>query len=152
MSAAVFWLSWPVLFLYLRWSERTRVLVVASDENILLVNGFLGDGRWGLPGGGLHKGESRVAGARRELREETGLDLTPQQLTPLASTVFRERGLRFICHYFLVELPEIQPIRRRFPEVMAVQWIPYRTIDPGTVGQDVTQALQAWQSARNLVQ
>ena len=95
IGIAVFWLAWPGLFVYLRWSERTRVLVVAGGEQVLLVKGFLSDGRWSLPGGGLHRHEDKLAGALRELREETGLVLKPEQLTPLASTIFRDRGLQF---------------------------------------------------------
>ena len=37
----------------------------------------LNAGQWALPGGKLDPGEDAVAGALRELREETALDLPP---------------------------------------------------------------------------
>lgn len=36
-----------------------------------------GRGKWDLPGGFLHEGEDAVAGLRREVREETGLEVEP---------------------------------------------------------------------------
>ena len=52
-----------------------RVVLLDEDDRILLVRSSW-DGRtlWFTPGGGLEPGEAPEAGARRELREETGLD------------------------------------------------------------------------------
>ena len=45
---------------------------------------ILDPGRWGLPGGHLDDGETFLAGAVRELEEETGVTLPPEALTLVA--------------------------------------------------------------------
>jgi ADP-ribose pyrophosphatase YjhB (NUDIX family) len=75
---------------------RVGVAVVALDgqERVLLLRHvFHPTAPWGLPGGWLGRRESPMAGAQRELREETGLeawlgpvlhvasDSTPSQIT-----------------------------------------------------------------------
>ena len=56
-----------------------RILLVDGQDRTLLFR-FTVEGRapfWVTPGGALDPGESYEAAARRELREETGLDLDP---------------------------------------------------------------------------
>src|SRR4051812_17481145 len=91
LGTIAFWLSWPALWIYLRGSQRTRVLIVC-DEEILLVRGWLSTGQWSLPGGGLHKNEDPVAGAQREVAEEVGISLTASQCIPLDHNVAHEHG------------------------------------------------------------
>ena len=50
--------------------ERGRVLLARRAVEPEL-------GKWDLPGGFLEEGEEPLAGLRRELREETGLDVEP---------------------------------------------------------------------------
>jgi 8-oxo-dGTP diphosphatase len=52
--------------------------------------GAHGAGTWGLPGGHLEHGESIEACARREVLEETGLDVSDLRLGPYTSDVFPE--------------------------------------------------------------
>lgn len=46
-----------------------------------------GGGHWTLPGGGLDFGEDPHAGVVREVAEETGLDVVPQELLGVRSAV-----------------------------------------------------------------
>jgi ADP-ribose pyrophosphatase YjhB (NUDIX family) len=150
LGIVVFWLSWPVSYIYLHGSERTRVLLMSGDQ-ILLVQDWHSDGKWSLPGGGLRKGENRVAGAVRELQEEVGLQPTPQQLKPIASSVYRHHGLTSMNYYFLATLPEPMVVRTHFPEIIAAKWIDYHKVSLKDVAPDVQTALQAW-TGGNLLQ
>jgi ADP-ribose pyrophosphatase YjhB (NUDIX family) len=62
---------------------RVRVGVIAVHEGkILLARQHLAQGQdfWIVPGGGLKKGEGLLDCARREMAEETGLQIEPIQL------------------------------------------------------------------------
>ncbi len=52
---------------------------VLDGDRLLLVR-HRRDGGWGTPGGAMEPGESPEEGVRRELREETGLELLPRAL------------------------------------------------------------------------
>lgn len=57
-------------------TNKTRAYgVIEHEGKILLVKNWLGTGNWSLPGGGAKKGEDTADTLKRELHEETGLDV-----------------------------------------------------------------------------
>lgn len=119
-----FWLTWPALYVYLRVGKRTRVFIKCGDE-LLVVRGWLGSDAWIFPGGGLHRNEEPAAGAVREVLEETGIKLNPQDLTFLfEKQVVTQQGMRFDCVAYAIELPAKPPVTVQKYELIAADWRP----------------------------
>ena len=63
--------------------EAARALLLDPDDRVLLVRyEFPGVDVWCAPGGGIDPGEEPLDGLRRELLEETGLDLEGLDVGP----------------------------------------------------------------------
>ena len=72
--------------------------IVVRQGKVLLgrrVNAH-GEGTWAPPGGHLEFGESPEACARREVREETGLEIANVRLATATNDVFEEEGLHYV--------------------------------------------------------
>jgi len=142
LGIIAFWLSWPALVIYLRLAERSRVVVVAGGK-VLLVHNWYGSGDWSLPGGGMHKHEDPALTATRELHEEVRVDLGIDQLRFLKKNVYRHKGFRYTCYYFVAELQQTITLKPRFPEVLDAQWVPLRELHNYRLAPDVAEALSA---------
>ena len=60
-------------------------------------------GEWSLPGGLLNLGESLSDAARREVREETGLDIHPEAIIETFDRVHRDPDGRIRFHFVIVD-------------------------------------------------
>jgi ADP-ribose pyrophosphatase YjhB (NUDIX family) len=62
-------------------SKPTASALCTEDGRVLLARRAVEpfQGRWDIPGGFLEEGEDPVDGLRRELKEETGLDVEPRR-------------------------------------------------------------------------
>ncbi len=128
-----FWLAWPGLWLVLRFSRRTRVLIVVDDE-FLVVKNWLGANSWALPGGGRHKGEDPLLGALREVSEELGIMLTAESLQPRGQFRSRSHGFHYRYSQFVAVLPSKPVLTLQRTEISAAAW--YRRDQLTTYGFD----------------
>ncbi|MEA5455885.1 NUDIX hydrolase [Sinomonas sp. JGH33] len=111
----------PVSREYFRTLPRRRVaagLVIRDDEGrVLVVKPNYKEG-WLLPGGTVDPGEAPRTAARREGREELGLDIEPGALLLIAHSAFPDPigdGLSFLYDGGL--LPASAPVRLQEEEL-----------------------------------
>jgi 8-oxo-dGTP diphosphatase len=78
--------------------------VVIKDDRVLLVRRGREPlkGEWSIPGGMLEVGEQLAEGARRELREETGLEVEPLEALAVFDRIVRD-GRKVRYHYVIVD-------------------------------------------------
>ncbi len=81
------------------WVGGVRVIVTDEEGRVLMVRQHH-EGRdiWMLPGGGIEEGENAFQGAVREVKEETGLDVSPVDLIWHVEEVSEKRGQRFVVY------------------------------------------------------
>jgi ADP-ribose pyrophosphatase YjhB (NUDIX family) len=104
-------------------SIRIHVSVIVCRENrILLVQESKPDrcGMWNLPGGHLELGETIVQGMRREVLEETGLDVSPCALVGVYTGFWEPDGhaIRFVS----LATTDGNAVAGA-PEILTVRWL-----------------------------
>lgn len=149
IGVAAFWVGWPVLWLALRPTTRTRVIILNAKGEILFVKGWVGSGKWILPGGGVHSGEDPVLGAIREVNEEVGLQLMPDQFKQFDEGLANEHGIRFRYIAYQVSLSDSPDLRRQKREITDAGWLPPEG-QPG-LSPFTASILAAWSVKRHLL-
>lgn len=84
----------------------TVAMIVHAGERFLMVEEWQqGRIRFNQPAGHLEPGESILAGAQRELLEETGLDIQLKQGVAIYQFEAPDNGTHFVRFTFCVEVP-----------------------------------------------
>ena len=112
----------------------TADMIVLTDEpdpQILLIQ--RGDepfkGCWAFPGGFMNMDETTEQCARRELKEETGLDIEEVQQVGAYSTVDRDQRGRTITVAYITHVPQILPVTG-LDDAAEAKWWPINALPP----------------------
>lgn len=79
-------------------------------------------GLWGIPGGKLERDETPVNGAKRELFEETGLDISLSDFLALGALYINKPDIDYTYHLFSISLKALFSVRLS-DEHLAYQWM-----------------------------
>lgn len=105
-------------------TTRPRVALLCGDE-ILLVQNW-GEQKWSLPGGGTHRGEAPIQAAIREVREELGVSLDPEQLIYIDTFELPT----FYAPVFIARCEQKPTITRQKIEIHDAGWFPKDALPP----------------------
>lgn len=119
-------LMWPFLWFYLPLTRRVRVAVI-YDSQVLLVQNWIGTGRWDLPGGGIKFGESTEDAAIREVHEELGLHIENVRSLHGGTIALKRGGLLQRLHFLQASISSSEEIAINW-EIAKTKWIPIAEI------------------------
>ena len=105
-------------------------------------------GSWGVPAGKLQQNEAPVQGAKRELSEETGIEVASDRLLqPLGQLYIRKTDLDYIYHVFGLNLHALPTILLS-KEHIAYKWVSNREAENLTLMKGGAQALDFYYSRK----
>jgi len=120
-------------------------IVVLKGEEVLLVKRGSAPAKheWSLPGGGQELGETAEGAARRELLEETGLEVGALRLVAHVDSIHHDAAGRVLYHYTILDFCGVYESGTAVAgsDVVAVAWVHPRDFD----------ALGLWEAARRVI-
>ncbi len=128
-----------------RWRKApiagVSVVLTNLAGDVLLLKHSYGPEVWSLPGGGLRKGEDPAEAARREVREELGVEIT--RLEPIGTLEEVLSGSPHKAHLFAALCDRHpQPDRR---EVLEARFFPSHSL-PEPLGRHTRVRIAAWKA------
>jgi 8-oxo-dGTP diphosphatase len=129
-------------------------VVIAGDRTLLIRRGSAPlQGQWSIPGGMLELGESIVEGVRRELAEETGLDVRVLGLIEVFERIIPGEGGRTRYHFVILDYlcEMISGEAKAASDVTDVAWAREQDLDRYSLTDIATRVIKrAFEMARSL--
>lgn len=128
----------------------TSIIPVLPDGQIVLIR-RRDNGKWGLPGGMVDWGEDIPTTVRRELAEETGLELLAiRRLVGIYSAADRDPRVHSVCVVVEAEVQGTMQIHDEW-EITAVQAFERSAIPMGNLSHDHGRQLQDYFDGKTTV-
>lgn len=113
---------------------------------VLLVRHTYGDRRWSLPGGLMRRGEAGEVTARREMREELGIDIAAWRALGRLTFDGPDRA-RHLIECLSAPLPD-SPLEVNSAEIAEVRWVGRGGVPRDSLEQTAEIVEMAWRAAR----
>ena len=101
--------------------EGKYLLMMRSDKEKIMPS------MWDIPGGGVEAGETISEALVREIKEETGIDISSCKILPIKNWTLKENGTKFGGTDFLCVLENHQKIKLS-PEHVRAKWFSEKEI------------------------
>ena len=102
-------------------------LIFNARNEVLMIRTHKWSDKWGIPGGKIKRGEKAVAALRRELREETGLNITDIRFVLVQDCISSKefyRDAHFVLLNYTCRATARNPQVVLNEEAQAYQWLP----------------------------
>ncbi len=107
-----------------------KAVLFDEDSKVLLIRRSVTDHRrplqWDTPGGAVDEGEDYTSGLSREVKEETGIDVTQNTLRIVYSTSDMTEKGNVVWVYYVCRVKNAKPILSE--EHDAFKWVSYEKI------------------------
>jgi 8-oxo-dGTP diphosphatase len=120
-------------------------VIVAQGRTLLIRRGHPPlKGEWSIPGGTLELGETLQQGARREVMEETGIEVRVGELIEIFDRVFRDEEGRIQYHFVIADYlcEAVSGEARAGGDVTAVVWAREEELEKFSLTPAATRVLR----------
>ena len=121
--------------------QGAYVLCLHKDQALLIKNSY--KRYWTLPCGGISKNESPQEAAIREVEEEVGLFLDPEQLEFVQILISREEYKEDRIHLFIYRFVHKPSVRIDHKEVEDFTWIDCHQLSQYTVFKPIRDIIKS---------
>jgi len=100
-----------------------------------------GKGFWSIPGGLVELGEPVKDAVKREVREETGLEVEIDKLIDVIDNIVYDRSRRLKFHYVLIDFL-VHPVGGELQDASKTRWIKAGELSQYRITKTATKLLQ----------